>query len=230
MDLVKIRCMTVFFYGRKKKVLGMLLCQSMSVGWFIFLLTADMISRDSARQVQDYYTKELYRMSAHVFLITDVDCENTLAIFDALWDSSNVKPDGKNTSDEIKEHGRVIDRYDITGNNCTTISTNGLKKAGTKIFDVKLYGDLGYSEDFTIPSSLDLYLSRMASGVNMRVINFTDIFKNYIENDKKYQMIDGAGLGNESSGVVGRGSGIQGEASSGYSTATIGGILGSVDD
>lgn len=181
-------------------------------------------------QAKDYYTKELYRMSALVFLITDVDSEKTLAIFEALWDSSNVKPDGKNTSAEIKEHGRVIDRYDLTGNNCTTISTNGLKKAGTKIFDVKLYGDLGYSEDFTIPSSLDLYLSRMASGVNMRVINFTDIFKDYIANDKDYQMIDGAGLGNELSGIVGRGSGIQGEASSGYSTATIGGILGSVDD
>lgn len=184
----------------------------------------------SGTQAKDYYTKELYRMSAHVFLITDVDSKKALEIFDALWDSSNVKPDGENTSTEIKAHGHVIDRYDLTGNNCATISTNGLKKAGTKIFDVKLYGDLGYSEDFTIPSSLDLYLSRMASGVNMLVINLTATFKDYIENNENYQVIDGAGLGNESSGVVGRGSGIQGEASSGYSMATIGGILGSVDD
>lgn len=175
----------------------------------------------SGERAVRFYTKELYRMTASVFKILDVDESNTLSIFNALWESSSVHPDGKNTSAEIKEDGRVIDRYNLAVNNCTTTSVTGLKKAGTGIFDVRLIDSLGYSEDFSIPSSLNAFLEDLAvSPADMRIIRMTDEFKGNYHNDSNYKEIEGAGSGNETAGALGKGSGLTGKGSSGYASTT----------
>ena len=179
-----------------------------------------LIKYSSERAVR-FYAKELYRMRASVFKILDVDESNTLSIFNALWSSSSVHPDGKNTSAEIKEDGCVIDRYNLAVNNCTTTSVTGLKKAGTGIFDVRLLDSLGYSEDFAIPSSLNAYLEDLAlNPADMRIIKMTDEFKGSYHNASDYKEIDGVGSGNETAGAIGKGSGLTGKGSSGYAPTT----------
>ncbi|MCK7116203.1 PAAR domain-containing protein [Enterobacter bugandensis] len=175
----------------------------------------------SGERAVGFYIKELYRMRASVFKILDVDESNTLSIFNALWASSSVHPDGKNTSAEIKEDGRVIDRYNLAVNNCTTTSVTGLKKAGTGIFDVRLLYSLGYSEDFAIPSSLNAYLEDLAvNPADMRIIRMTEEFKGNYHNASDYKEIEGAGSGNETAGAIGKGSGLTGKGSSGYAPTT----------
>ena len=175
----------------------------------------------SAKMAESFYIKELYRMGASVYKVLDVDESSTLSIFNALWDSSNIHPDEKHTNSDIKEDGRVIDSYNLVVNNCTTTSVEGLKKAGTGIFDVKILGSLGYSEDFAIPSSLNNHLNNLASNpTDMRVMRMTDEFKDYYPNIPDYEEIEGAGSGNETAGLVGKGSGFSGEGSSGYAPTT----------
>jgi uncharacterized Zn-binding protein involved in type VI secretion len=175
----------------------------------------------SSERAERFYTKELYRMMASVFKILDVDESNTLSIFNALWASSSVHPDGKNTSAEIKENGRVIDRYNLAVNNCTTTSVTGLKKAGTGIFDVRLFDSFGYSEDFAIPSSLNAYLEELAvNPADMRIMRMTDEFKGNYHNASNYKEIEGAGSGNETAGAIGKVSGFAGKGSSGYAPTT----------
>jgi len=175
----------------------------------------------SGERAEKFYTKELYRMRASVFKILDVDESNTLSIFNALWASSSVHPDGKNTSAEIKENGHVIDRYNIAVNNCTTTSVTGLKKAGAGIFNVSLPGSLGYSQDFAIPSSLNAYLEDLAvNPADMRIMRMTDEFMGNYPNASDYKRIEGAGSGNDTAGTIGKGSGLAGKGSSGYAPTT----------
>lgn len=175
-----------------------------------------------------YYESELYKLSANVFQITDIDENTTINIFDILWQSSDKKPYGNETKEDIKENGRIIDKYDITGNNCTTISVNGLKESGTTIFNSSILGQIEYSEDFVIPSSLNEHLIKLSKSIDMRVINMTSIFKQNVVNTSNYSKLDGAGLGNSSVGVAGDSSGSTGDTSSGISTGTSGGMLGSM--
>lgn len=175
----------------------------------------------SGERAEGFYTKELYRMRASVFKILDVNEYKTLSIFNALWASSSIHPDEKNTSAEIKEDGRVIDEYNLVVNNCTTTSVTGLKKAGTGIFDVRLLDSFGYSEDFAIPSSLNAYLEDLAiNPADMRIIRMTDEFKNNYHNASNYKEIEGAGSGNETAGAIGKVSGLAGKGSSGYAPTT----------
>ncbi|MDX6041233.1 PAAR domain-containing protein [Scandinavium lactucae] len=185
----------------------------------------------SGERAERFYTKELYRMGASVFKILDVDESSTLSIFNSLWASSDIRPDGKHTSPDIKEDGRVIDSYNLAVNNCTTTSVTGLKMADTGIFDVKLLDTFGYSEDFSIPSSLNAYLEDLASNpTDMRVMKMTDEFIDKYHNASDYNKIDGAGSGNETAGTIGKGSGIVGKGSSGYAPTTFSRSQGDLND
>lgn len=115
--------------------------------------------------------------------------------------------------------------------NSTTTSFEGLKKAGSGIFDVKLLDSFGYSEDFAVPSSLNTYLNDLSSNpADMRVMRMTDDFKNKYLNTPNYKEIDGAGSGNETAGLIGKGSGGVGKGSSGYAPTTFSHSQGSEND
>lgn len=86
---------------------------------------------------------------------------------------------------------------------------------------MRLIDSLGYSEDFSIPSSLNAFLEDLAvSPADMRIIRMTDEFKGNYHNDSDYKEIEGAGSGNETAGALGKGSGLTGKGSSGYAPTT----------
>jgi hypothetical protein len=161
-------------------------------------------------KAREYYQHELYRMSAKAFKITDVDESLTLAIFQKKWLSSSQQP----SKDAFKVEGRVIDRYDLTGNNCTTTSVDALKLAGTKVFAAKSLLGADYAEDFTIPSSLERHLSNLASGVDMGVVEVTAAMKQAIQNSQAATPIGSAGVTNGVLGASGYSSGVAGSSSS----------------
>jgi hypothetical protein len=201
-------------------------------------------------KAREYYQQELYRMNARAFKIMDVDESIALAIFQKKWLSSSIQP----TGDSFKESGRVVDKYDLTGNNCSTTSINALKMAGTKVFETTLnrsnpsmiralgassvagaiaasvVGDMTYTEDFVIPSSLERHMSQLASSSNMLVVEVTSLMKSAIPNTMGKNQIESTGSVGETLGAAGYGSGYVGNSSSGFSPGTTGGILGGSND
>lgn len=197
-------------------------------------------------KAREYYQQELYRMNARAFKINDVDESIVSAIFQKMWLSSSTQP----TGDTFKESGRVVGKYDLTGNNCTTTSINALKMAGTKVFETTLNrsnpsmvravaassiagaiaasvaGDMAYTEDFVIPSSLERHMSQLASSSNMLVVEVTSAMKEAIPNTMGKKPIESTGSVGETLGSAGYGSGFVGNSSSGFSPGTTGGILG----
>lgn len=161
-------------------------------------------------KARDYYQHELYRMSARAFKITDIDEGLALAIFQKKWLSSSQQP----STDAFKVEGRVIDRYDLTGNNCTTTSLDALKLAGTQVFAGKSILGSEYTEEFTIPSSLERYLSNLASSAEMGVVEVTAAMKQAIQNSQGVAPIGSAGVTNGVLGASGYSSGIAGSSSS----------------
>ncbi|MFM5363875.1 hypothetical protein ACET98_22635 [Aeromonas veronii] len=180
----------------------------------------------SFTKAREYYQHELYSMSARVFKIMDVDEGLTLAIFQKKWLSSSTQPD----KDKIKETGRVINKYDLTGSNCTTTSVDALKLAGTNAFTVNGPIRNTYTEDFVIPSSLERHLSQLASSSDMLVVEVTSAMKAVIPNGEGSSPMKSAGPIGETLGSSGNGSGVAGSSSSGVSPGTFGGSLGSSND
>ena len=184
----------------------------------------------------EYMKKELYRMNCKVHQIKDVTEDKALEIFDGLWNSSTEVPDGEDTSEDVKTYGRVIDNYDLTGNNCTTKTCEVLKKAGTGIFNFgsyignyKLYS---YQEFFTIPSSFQNFLNERMK-VNTNIVESTQLMKTTFENILNITQIGGAGSSGGTSGSSGDSSGGAAnsssteQTSSGSSPASSGGSYGS---
>lgn len=85
--------------------------------------------------------------------------------------------------DGTKRRGRTIDKYDVTGSNCTTHSVEGLKFAGSKVFEhgytsTTTQLPIDIEEDFTIPVSLQRYLeSKSADFSSILVVEMTNTFK-----------------------------------------------------
>ncbi len=180
----------------------------------------------------EYMHKELFRLNAKAFKICDVKGAKVAKIYTKIWNSSKELPDsGKEKTDK---YGRVIDKYDLTGNNCTTESIEILEKAGTQIFKqhwIKLFGtEIGeYNEDFVIPSSLENYLLEEEGDT---IKNYTEQFRTVFSTDA-FSELKSAGLMNESSGFSGDSSGSSANSSSmentssGSSPASSGGSVGS---
>jgi len=139
-----------------------------------------------------------------------IDESLALAIFQKKWLSSSQQP----STDAFKVEGRVIDRYDLTGNNCTTTSLDALKLAGTQVFAGKSILGSEYTEDFTIPSSLERYLSNLSSSAEMGVVEVTAAMKQAFQNSQGAAPIGSAGVTNGVLGVSGYSSGIAGSSSS----------------
>ena len=181
-----------------------------------------------------YYRYELYEMGARAFRIDDADPKITRKFFENLWNGGVAPIQTPNMQDGTKRRGRTIDKYDVTGSNCTTHSVEGIKFAGSKLFDhgytsTTTQLPIEIEEDFTIPVSLQSYLeSKSADFSSMLVVEMTNTFKQQYPNteNKIPQPMGGSAkiqqAAADSAAVAG--------STSPYSGGTVGGSLGSTYD
>ncbi|MFZ3619311.1 PAAR domain-containing protein [Leclercia barmai] len=191
----------------------------------------DFFQDEDARK---YYRYELYEMGARAFRIDDADPKRIRKFFENLWISGVAPIQTPNMQDGTKRRGRTIDKYDVTGSNCTTHSVEGIKFAGSKLFDhgytsTTTQLPINIEEDFTIPVSLQNYLqSKSADFSSMLVVEMTNTFKQQYPNteNKSPQPMGGSAKIEQSAAnsaaVVG--------STSPYSGGTVGGSLGSTYD
>ncbi|MGO4019443.1 PAAR domain-containing protein [Klebsiella michiganensis] len=184
--------------------------------------------------VHKYYRYELYEMGARAFRIDDADPKITRKFFENLWNGGVAPIQTPNMQDGTKRRGRTIDKYDVTGSNCTTHSVEGIKFAGSKLFDhgytsTTTQLPIEIEEDFTIPVSLQSYLeSKSADFSSMLVVEMTNTFKQQYPNteNKIPQPMGGSAkiqqAAADSAAVAG--------STSPYSGGTVGGSLGSTYD
>lgn len=142
----------------------------------------DVMTGEDARS---YYRYELYSHNARVFFINDASIKKTRRFFEKLWFDGKkpIKTDGDITA----RTGHTIDKYDVTGSNCTTHSVKGIEAAGSNVFSItqKTLSQLPLdaTEDFAIPVSLQKYLIRKSTDLSsMQVIEMTDEFKKQYPN------------------------------------------------
>ncbi|EPY1488378.1 PAAR domain-containing protein [Klebsiella michiganensis] len=181
-----------------------------------------------------YYRYELYEMGARAFRIDDADPKITRKFFENLWNGGVAPIQTPSMQDGTKRRGRTIDKYDVTGSNCTTHSVEGIKFAGSKLFDhgytsTTTQLPIEIEEDFTIPVSLQSYLeSKSADFSSMLVVEMTNTFKQQYPNteNKIPQPMGGSAkiqqAAADSAAVAG--------STSPYSGGTVGGSLGSTYD
>ncbi|MEM6160463.1 PAAR domain-containing protein [Erwinia sp. P6884] len=191
----------------------------------------DFFQDEDARE---YYRYELYEMGARAFRIDDANPELTRKFFENLWNDGVTPVQTPKMQDGTKRRGHTIDKYDVTGSNCTTHSVAGIKFAGSKVFahgytSMTTQLPIDIEEDFTIPISLQSFLESKSSDYSsMLVIEMTSAFKQQYPN-----------IGNKISHPTGSSAKIQQAAAdsaavagsiSPYSGGTVGGSLGSTYD
>ncbi|EOZ9282637.1 PAAR domain-containing protein [Enterobacter hormaechei] len=191
----------------------------------------DFFQDEDARK---YYRYELYEMGARAFRIDDADPELIRKFFEKLWNNGVSPIQTPKMQDGTIRRGRTIDKYDVTGNNCTTHSVEGIKFAGSKVFEhgytsTTTQLPIDIEEDFTIPVSLQSYLeTKSADYSSMLVVEMTSTFKQQYPNieNKSPQPMGGSAKIQEaaadSAAVAG--------STSPYSGGTVGGSLGSTYD
>ncbi|GJA00772.1 hypothetical protein ECV0102_11200 [Enterobacter cloacae] len=191
----------------------------------------DFFQDEDARK---YYRYELYEMGARAFRIDDADPELIRKFFEKLWNNGVSPIQTPKMQDGTIRRGRTIDKYDVTGNNCTTHSVEGIKFAGSKVFDhgytsTTTQLPIDIEEDFTIPVSLQSFLeSKSADYSSMLVVEMTSTFKQQYPNieNKNPQPLGGSAkiqqAAADSAAVAG--------SASPYSGGTVGGALGSTYD
>src|SRR5690606_29388971 len=119
-----------------------------------------------------YYREELYKVQAKVFRIDDVLPQQTRNIFENLWHSGSKPVTTEDMKERTKNRGKVIDVYDLTGSNCTTLTVQALRDSGTKIFDTTYISTTTQlpvegKEDFAIPLSLEHYLMKKSRNLSL---------------------------------------------------------------
>ncbi|HAT2580528.1 TPA: PAAR domain-containing protein [Aeromonas hydrophila] len=168
-----------------------------------------------------YYQHELYRMGAKVFKILDADRDVAEHYLNMVYLSGSRSP--KTNRQDSSRYGRVIDTYDLTGNNCTTHSVKALHAAGSAVFKVQRLG-VQYTEDFTIPASLQQHLQQVNASASMAAMDVTEQFKEWYPSLGGVVVAEDGGVGS----IVGAGADSAGVAgsSTGYSGGTFGGSSG----
>ncbi|MEP8640855.1 PAAR domain-containing protein [Enterobacter kobei] len=191
----------------------------------------DFFQDEDARK---YYRYELYEMGARAFRIDDAEPELIRKFFEKLWNNGVSPIQTPKMQDGTIRRGRTIDKYDVTGNNCTTHSVEGIKFAGSKVFDhgytsTTTQLPIDIEEDFTIPVSLQSFLElKSADYSSMLVVEMTSTFKQQYPNieNKNPQPLGGSAkiqqAAADSAAVAG--------SASPYSGGTVGGSLGSTYD
>ncbi|WP_455425112.1 PAAR domain-containing protein [Dryocola sp. LX212] len=181
-----------------------------------------------------YYRAELYRMGARVFRIDDADLMKTRQFFEDLWNKSEPAIQTSEMKETTKRRGHTIDEYDVTGNNCTTHSVEGIKFAGSRVFEHNYKSTttqipIESEADFTIPVSLQRYLESKSSDFSsMTVIEMTGKFKKVYPNKDNLPRYQESPRGNIQH--IAAGAAATGDSLSQYSSGTFGGVLeGSYD-
>ncbi|UNH23903.1 PAAR domain-containing protein [Moellerella wisconsensis] len=183
---------------------------------------------------RNYFRHELYKMNARVFSINDANINKTYQHFYSLW-KNGTKPTWlpQNAGEATKNHGHVIDVYDLSSSNCTTHTVHGLKAGGSKIFNssytpIRTQYPIEREESFVIPLSLEDYLdSKKHDFSALAIIEMTDVFKEKYPNINSGKPIEkgvkqsGYEAGTQSLSTVG---------SSGISSEGSGGSFGSTFD
>ncbi|AOR60793.1 hypothetical protein [Pectobacterium parmentieri] len=176
-----------------------------------------------------YYREELYKMEAKAFVITDAEPAIARRYFETLWSSGDKVKETIKMGKSTKINGRTIDQYDVTGVNCTTHATKGVKIAGSKIFEggytISSQIRINYEEDFAVPVSLQRYLERKNAEPSMLVVDMTSEFrKQYPNTDNDTPISEDTTLRVVSEVVSGIGN------ISPYSGGTIDGLLDGMHD
>lgn len=140
-----------------------------------------------------YYREELYQTEAKVFLITDANPVIARLYFEKLWRSGGKVKETIKMGESTKRNGRTVDQYDVTGVNCTTHATKGVKIAGSQLFEggytTHSQIRINYEEDFAVPVSLQRYLERKSGESSMLVVDMTSEFRNQYPNTDNYTPI-----------------------------------------
>ncbi|MDY4368941.1 hypothetical protein [Pectobacterium brasiliense] len=140
-----------------------------------------------------YYREELYQTEAKVFLITDANPAIARLYFEKLWRSGGKVKETIKMGESTKRNGRTVDQYDVTGVNCTTHATKGVKIAGSQIFEggytTHAQIRINYEEDFAVPVSLQRYLERKSAESSMLVVDMTSEFRKQYPNTDNYTPI-----------------------------------------
>ncbi|MDC9613299.1 hypothetical protein PSI19_05240 [Xenorhabdus khoisanae] len=174
----------------------------------------------------EYMSTELYRMEAQVYNIRDADIIAIMGYFKSLW-HTGTKIGGNSVSESTQKFGKIIDIYDVTGVNCTTHSVKALNYAGSSVFRKQNIFSVNYTEDFTIPYSLRVYMNDIDTlKKSMIITDVTWSFRQQMRNTKGLVPLDGAGKTQGALGVGAKSSGTLGTQSSGYGGATFGGSSG----
>lgn len=177
-----------------------------------------------------YYRAELYRMGAKAFRIDDADPTKTRQFFEDLWNKSEPAIRTSEMKETTQRRGHTIDEYDVTGNNCTTHSVEGIKFAGSKVFEHNYISTTTHipiesEEDFTIPVSLQRYLESKSSDFSsMTVVEMTDEFKKMYPNKDNLPRYQESPKGKVQH--IAAEAAATGDSLSQYSSGTFGGVLG----
>lgn len=177
-----------------------------------------------------YYRAELYRMGARAFRIDDADPTKTRQFFEDLWNKGEPAIRTSEMKETTQRRGHTIDEYDVTGNNCTTHSVEGIKFAGSTVFkhnytSTTTQSPIESEEDFTIPVSLQRYLESKSSDFSsMTVVEMTDEFKKMYLN-KDYLPRNQESPKGKVQHIAAEAA-ATGDSLSQYSSGTFGGVLG----
>lgn len=172
----------------------------------------------TGEKAKDFIKTELYRMEAEAFQIDDADETKVQTFMDAMYNASTESP---NTGDaDIDTYGKVVDTYNLFGNNCTTKSCNATKAGESTVFS-----DNGPEQDLAIPSSLKEFLTQ-ATTENINVNNVTGTMKGTYQNTLDKSALGSAEVSGTTSGSSGAAAGSSANTSSGNSSSS-GGNSGS---
>lgn len=177
-----------------------------------------------------YYRSELYEMGAHVFRIEDADPVKTRQFFEDLWNNGEPAIRTAEMKETTRRRGHTIDEYDVTGNNCTTHSVEGIKFAGSKVFEhgyISMTTQLPIEaeEDFTVPVSLQRFLLAKSGDMSsMLVVEMTGVFKEQYPTSGNLQPFQET-PGGVFQHAIAEGA-ATGDSLSPYSGGTLGGVLG----
>ena len=145
----------------------------------------------------DFVDKYINKYGAQAYELTDVDQAGEAAVrqfFDEKFNSTEERPDNPDRPFFNDPNARVIDKYNLLDNNCTTISCEGAKESGTKAFEDTEYimplkppgNDNVIIRDTekspSTPSGLNQYLNRKSGKQDSSVKNVTEELKNKSSN------------------------------------------------
>ena len=177
-----------------------------------------------------YYRSELYVMEARVFRITDANPQMVRKYFEDLWNNGKPAIQTLKMPETTRRRGHTIDEYDVTGNNCTTHSVEGIKFSGSKLFEneyqfMTTLIPVQAEEDFTVPVSLQRYLTEKAHDLtSVMVVEMTDAFKSiYPDNENRFPFQESS---RGKAQNIAAESAAMGDSLSPYSGGTVGDILG----